>query len=149
MLKAAIKVLFAAAVIAAGPCGASTSSDFGALREFGVIGNWAPDCDRYQLGEHEVFSISPPDRPTLRYTPGVPNQDRVYYIVSAERIADDRLQLRLGLEPGIVAVEIILQKSAGAIRVWSSRDRSGRMLVMDGLITGNGRPSPQFQRCAP
>jgi len=148
MPKTFIKLLVVSTAISAFPCAASTSSDLGALRDFGVIGNWAPDCDQYEVGEHEVFSIAPPDRPTLHYTPGVPYQDRVYYIMSAERVADDRLQLRLGLEPGVVVVEIILVKSADAIRVWSSRDRGGRMLVMDGLITGNGKPSPRFLRCA-
>lgn len=141
--------LAVAILVAAAPVLADTPSDLGALREFDVLGRWAPDCGRFELGEHEVFAISPSGQATLVYAPGVPSRDRIYYIVGAERIADDRLQIRLGLEPGIASVEVILVKSAGSIRVWSSRDRDGRMLVMDGLITGNGRQSPLFSRCGP
>ena len=143
-MSLAVAILMAAAPVAADP-----STDLSALREFGVLGRWAPDCDRFELGEHEIFAISPSGQGTLVYAPGVPNRDRIYYIVGAEHIAADRLQIRLGLEPGTASVEVILLKSAKSIRVWSSRERDGRMLVMDGLITGNGRESPLFSRCGP
>jgi hypothetical protein len=141
--------LVVAILVASAPVFADTSSDLGALREFGVLGRWAPDCVRFELGEHEIFAISPSGQGTLVYAPGVPNRDRIYYIIGAERISGDRLQIRLGLEPGTASVEVILLKSSESMRVWSSRDRDGRMLVIDGLITGNGRESPLFSRCGP
>jgi len=46
-----------------------------------------------------------------------------------------------------VAIDLVLRKEDGGIRVWSSHTPDGRMLVIDGVITGNSKASPRFKRC--
>ena len=51
--------------------------------------------------------------------------------------------------PDRVPVDLVLRKEVGALQVWSSHTLDGRMLVTEGVITGNGKASPRFRRCAP
>lgn len=144
------RILLVVVIAAAAAMPAHAETGLGALKEFGVLGTWALDCGQdVTAGEHEIFAMSSPDAATLTFSAGAPYRDRTYIIRSAERIAPDRLELHVGLERDAIALDIVLLKSAGTLRIWSSRDRAGRIRVMDGIITGNGRVSPSFKRCGP
>ena len=64
-------------------------------------------------------------------------------------MAPDRLALQVRHMPDRPPVDLVLLKESGSLRVWSSHTVDGMMLVIEGVITGNGRNSPRFQRSGP
>ena len=121
------------------------------LRQFGLLGTWALDC-AHAAGpndEHSVYAVSASGEATLSYTRGEPYRDIVYTIQAADRMAPDRLALTVLHMPDRTPVDLVLLKEGGSLRVWSSHTADGRMLVVGGVITGNGKESPRFKRCGP
>ncbi len=144
-------VALAALLLTAAPVLADESPVTGALQQFGLPGTWAIDCAHAASAEdeHSIYAVSASGEATLTYTRGEPYRDIVYTIRTAERVAPDRLALQVLHMPDRTPVDLVLLKKAGAVRVWSSHTADGRMLVIDGVITGNGKDSPRFTRCAP
>jgi hypothetical protein len=144
-------VALAALLLTAEPVLADEGPVPSALRQFGLLGNWAIDCKHAASADNEysIYAVSAAGEATLSYSRGEPYRDIVYVIRAAERVAPDRLSLQVLHMPERVPVDLVLLKEAGAIRVWSSHTPDGRMLVMGGVITGNGKDSPRFKRCGP
>jgi len=139
----------AALLLAAAPALADNGPVPGALRKFGLLGTWAIDCAQANGpdNEYSIYAVSAAGEATLTYRRGEPYRDIVYVISTAEPMADDRFALQVLHMPERVPVDLVLRKEGGSIRVWSSHTADGRMLVMDGVITGNGMASPRFKRC--
>jgi hypothetical protein len=144
-------VALAALLLRAAPVLADEGPVPSALRQFGLLGTWAIDCARPASAddEYSVYAVSASGEATLSYRRGEPYRDIVYLIRKAEPVASDRLSLQVLHMPERVAVDLVLLKEAGSLRVWSSHTPDGRMLVMGGVITGNGKDSPRFKRCGP
>ncbi len=144
------RTVLAALLLAAAPCWADESPVPGALEQFGLLGTWAVDCAHpaSPSNEYAVYSVLPSGAATLTYPRGAPYRDIIYVIRTAERVAEDRLALRVLRVPEKIPVDLVLLKTGDAIRVWSSHASDGRMLVIDGIIAGNGVASPRFERCA-
>lgn len=143
------RALLAVLLTTAAPCSADESPVPGALKQFGLLGTWAIDCAQpaSPTNEYSIYAVSPSGEATLAYARGEPYRDIVYQIRTAAPVGESRLALHvLGL-PGRISVDLVLRKEGDAIRVWSSHTPDGRMLVIDGVITGNGKQSPRFQRC--
>ena len=136
-------------LLAAAPCFADDSPVPGALKEFGLLGTWAIDCAQPASPENEysVYAVSSSGEPTLTYARGEPYRDIVYEIRTAVRVAATRLALQVLRVPDGLSVDLVLLKESDTVRVWSSHTPDGRMLVIDGVITGNGKQSPRFKRC--
>lgn len=130
---------------------ADESPILGTLRQFGLLGTWAMDCAHPASAddEYSVYAVSAAGEATLSYNRGEPYRNIVYAIRSAERLAPDRLALQVLHMPDRVPIDLVLRKEVGSVQVWSSHTLDGRMLVTEGVITGNGQISPRFQRCAP
>jgi hypothetical protein len=145
------RAVLAGLLLAAAPCLADESPVPGALDQVGLLGTWAIDCAQpaSPTDEYAVYSASSSGAATLAYTRGAPYRDIVYVVESAERRPDDRLALRVSRRTEKIVVDLVLVKTDNTIRVWSSHGLDGRMLVIDGIITGDGAESPSFQRCAP
>ena len=139
----------AALLLAAAPALADESPVPGALQQFGLLGTWAIDCARAAGpgDEYSIYAVSPSGEATLTYTRGEAFRDIVYAIRTAERVDDDRLELHVLHLPERIQVNLVLRKEGDSVRVWSSHTPDGRMLVIDGVITGNGKDSPRFKRC--
>lgn len=142
-------VALAALLITASPALADESPVLGTLRQFGLLGTWAMDCTHPASpdDEYSIYAISASGEATLSYERGEPYRNIVYVIRSAERLAPDRLALQVLHMPERLPVDLILRKEVGSLQVWSSHTTDGRMLVTSGVITGNGKASPRFQRC--
>jgi len=142
-------VALAALLLAAAPCLADESPVPGALQQFGLLGTWAIDCGQASGpdNEYSIYAVSAAGEATLTYTRGELYQGIVYVIRTAERVAEDRLALQVLHMPERTPVDLVLRKEGGAVRVWSSHTSDGRMLVIDGVITGNSKESPSFKRC--
>lgn len=130
---------------------ADESPVLGTLRQFGLFGTWAMDCAHPARADNEysIYAISASGEATLSYSRGGPYRDIVYVIRTAERLAPDRIALQVLHTPERIPVDLVLRKEVGLLQVWSSHTLDGRMLVTGGVITGNGKASPRFQRCAP
>ncbi len=144
-------VALAALLLTAAPVLADDSPVSGTLQQFGLLGTWAIDCAHAASAddEYSIYAVSAAGKATLSYTRGEPYRDIVYAIRTAERVAPDRLALQVLHMPDRTPVDLVLLKEGGALRVWSSHTADGRMLVIDGVITGNGKDSPRFKRCGP
>ena len=144
-------VALAALLLAAAPVLADESSVPSTLRQFGLLGTWAIDCGHAASAddEYSIYAVSASGEATLSYSRGEPYRDIVYLIRTAEQLAPDRLSLQVLHMPERVPVDLVLLKETGSLRVWSSHTPDGRMLVMGGVITGNGKQSPRFKRCGP
>lgn len=131
------------------PCAAEESPVLGALKQFGVLGTWAIDCAQPASlqNEYSIYAASPSGGATLSYARGEPYRDIVYEIRTAVPVAESRLALHVFGLPGGFSVDLVLLKESDTVRVWSSHTPDGRMLVLDGIITGNGKQSPRFKRC--
>ena len=144
------RLALAAVLTTAAPCFADENPVPGALEKFGLLGTWAIDCAHpaSPANEYAIYSVSSGGTATLAYARGEPYRDIVYEIRRASRVTEARMALRvLGL-PGKFPVDLVLLQEGDSVRVWSSHTRDGRMLVIDGIITGDGQPSPRFKRCA-
>ena len=143
--------VLAALLLATAPSFAEESQVSDTLREFGLLGTWAVDCARpaSAANEYSIYAVSAAGEATLAYARGKPYRDIVYAIGTAQPVAEDRIALQVLRLPEKIAVDIVLRKESGTIRVWSSHSSGGRMLVIDGVITGNGAESPRFRRWGP
>lgn len=131
------------------PCVADESPVLDTLKQFGVLGTWAIDCAQppNSQNEYSIYAASPSGGATLSYARGEPYRDIVYEIRTAAPVAESRLALHVSAMPGRFSVDLVLLKENDTVRVWSSHTPDGRMLVLDGVITGNGKQSPRFKRC--
>jgi len=141
--------MLAALLLAAVPTLADENPVPDTLQQFGVLGTWAIDCAQAASpdDEYSVYSISPSGEATLTYKRGEPYRDIVYAIRSADLVAQDRLALQVLHMPERLPVDLVLRKDGDSVQVWTSNTADGRMLVIDGVITGNGKGSPRFKRC--
>jgi len=136
-------------LLTAAPCFADEDPVPGILQKFGLLGTWAIDCAQPASAgnEYSVYAVSSSGEATLVYERGEPYRDIVYEIRRAVPLADARLALQVLRLPERFPVDLVLLKESDTVRVWSSHTSDGRMLVIDGVITGNGAPSPRFTRC--
>ncbi len=143
------RTLIAALLLAAAPCLADDTTVPSTLEHFGLLGTWAVDCAKPPGPENEysTYSVPPSGKARLAFSSGAPYRDIVYEIQSAAPEAQGQLALQVMRLPEKIYVDLVLSKIGDTVQVWSSHTPDGRMLVTDGVITGNGLPSPRFKRC--
>ena len=137
-------------LLGATPCVADESPVPGVLQQFALSGTWAIDCARPEspANEYSIYAVSSTGDATLTYARGEPYRDVTYAIRTARLVAEQRLALQVLRLPEKIPVELVLRKDGDSIQVWSSHTPDGRMLVIDGVIIGNGAPSPRFKHCS-
>ena len=142
--------LAALLLLAATRCFADDAPVAGILQQFGLLGTWAIDCARPASpdNEYSIYRVSASGEATLAYARGEPYRDIAYAIRTAQLVTEQRLSLQVLRLPEKIPVDLVLRKDGDAVQVWSSHTPNGRMLVIDGVITGNGAPSPRFERCS-
>jgi len=96
---------------------ASAQSPSSAVREFGLFGTWADDCNTNPspLNQYASFSISSRGTIQLRNDFGPDYGDMIYRIVDAKRIGLFRISLRqLLTTDDQIALDTVMLKSGGA-----------------------------------
>ena len=83
----------------------------------------------------------------MTYEPGPRAPQSTYTILSAERIADDKLLLREEWDHDHSRLEVTLRKFRGKVKVWFSREADGKTLVKDGVVVATGYVSPWMAHC--
>jgi hypothetical protein len=119
------------------------------LRDFVLLGTWAPDCGEppSSLHPHAIYATQPSGETTMSYEPGPGAPRSAYVILGAERIADDKLVLREEWVHDHSRLEVTLRKFRGKMKVWLSREADGKILVKDGTVVATGYVSPWMTRC--
>jgi hypothetical protein len=144
-----MKALIAPLILAPGL--ASAQSPNGAIKEFGLIGTWADDCNTKPgpTNQHATFSVTSRGAVLLRNDFGPTYGDMIYRIVEATRVSQFRLSLRqvLTTDNG-VALDTVMLKANAKVRIWSSHGVDGRQYVEDGLVpSANNRETGWMERC--
>ena len=121
----------------------------GTPQQFGLLGTWTIDCAQAPShdNEYSIYAVSTTGEAPLVYARGEPYRDIVYAIKTVRIMTESRLALQVLRMPEKLPVDLVLRKEGDGIRVWSSHTPDGRLRVIDGVITGNEKASPQFKRC--
>jgi hypothetical protein len=107
------------------------------LEEFGLYGTWADDCNAKPspTNPYAVFQLTSRGNVELRHDFGPDYDEMVYRIVDAQRVGYYRLALRqLLTSDDQIALSVVMMKSNGRIRVWSSHGADGSTFVENGEI---------------
>jgi hypothetical protein len=130
---------------------ASAQSPTNAVKEFGLFGTWAGDCNANPSPANQYASFSVTSRGTihLRNDFGPDYGDMVYRIVDARRIGQFQISLRqLLMTDDQVALDTVMMKAKDRIRIWSSRGADGSEYVQDGLVpAANNHETGWMDRC--
>jgi hypothetical protein len=130
---------------------ASAQSPTNAVKEFGLFGIWAGDCNANPSPANQYASFSVTSRGTihLRNEFGPDYGDMVYRIVDAKRINQFQISLRqLLMTDDQVALDTVMLKAKDRIRIWSSRGADGSEYVQDGLVpAANNHETGWMERC--
>ena len=145
---ARVCALLLATVIAA-PATSAPSTE-AALRDFGLLGTWAPDCGEAPspLHPHAIYAAEPSGQVSMSYEPGASAPRSAYTILRAERIDDDKLLLQEEWLHDHSRLQVTLRKFRGKVKVWLSREAGGKVLVRNGTVLATGYVSPWMTRCS-
>jgi hypothetical protein len=123
----------------------------GTIKEFGLIGTWADDCNKRPApsNQHATFTVTSRGAVLLRNDFGPDYGDMIYRILEATRLSQFRLSLRQVLTTDSeVALDTVMLKTNARVRIWSSRGVDGRQYVEDGLVpSANNRETGWMERC--
>jgi hypothetical protein len=140
---------FVAVIVAAGLACAQSAN--GAVKEFGLIGTWADNCNARPgpANQHATFSVTARGTVLLRNDFGPDYGDMIYRVLEATRISQFRISLRQVLTTdGEVALDTVMLKANAKVRIWSSHGVDGRQYVEDGLVpSANNRETGWMERC--
>jgi len=130
---------------------AYSQSPTGAIKEFGLLGTWADNCNAEPgpSNQHASFSLTSRGAVLLRNDFGPDYGDMVYRIVDAKLIGRFRISLRqLLTTDDQIALDTVMLKAKDRIRIWSSRGADGSQYVEDGLVpAANNHETGWMERC--
>jgi len=125
---------------------ATAASDADVLRQFGMLGRIAVDCNSpYSTDNpHLIYAASPQGKltRTLRMNPDL---DGTFPMRNVRLLTSDRLQHdETGRQSELT---ITVAKIDGKFRSWRSVRADGTVLIADGKFPKTGRPTIAFEKC--
>jgi len=128
------------------PISPAVASDADVLRQFGMLGRIAVDCNapHSQANPHLFYAVSPQGKltRTLRMTPEL---DGTFPMRNVRIIAPDMLQHdETGRQSELT---ITVAKIGGKFRSWRSVRADGTVLIADGKFPSSGAPTIVFEKC--
>jgi hypothetical protein len=125
---------------------AATASDADVLRQFGMLGRIAVDCNapHSQTNPHLIYAVSPQGQltRTLRMTPDL---DGTFPMRNVRLLSPDLLQHdETGRQSELT---ITVAKINGRFRSWRSVRADGTVLIADGKFPSSGAPTISFEKC--
>src|SRR5512146_2511644 len=144
-----VRWLFAIAFLAAvTPAMAGADSD--AVRKFGLVGTWAPDCAK-PPGPNNIYSeFAAPD---------VGHPIRSYYSQRGRAVFFEMREVRIVAPNRIAYLDV--RKSDGDLTnvtiemadgwqytVESSDPKDGKVYIKDGILVASGQPSQRDRKCS-
>lgn len=144
LLSAAVLTAFAAAPSAA----FDNASTARAVRSAGLMGRWAWECDYNASETNHWVTVAVGRDGVVATTETSGEWSSVYRLSSARRLANGDLVTRSTWDGDGRVHDITYRFRNGRQAIWSSVKLPDRVLVRNGVITGNGQPSRWYERCA-
>lgn len=125
---------------------AGTDSDV--LLQFGLIGNWAFDCQKPPGSANPFVSFTPSTagKPTRQIITGKPEFDSLVPLSEVAML--DATHLRLSYPQGGVTVTVILLKEQNRVRPYEAVASDGAISVSGGNVKATGAPTNWLLKCA-
>jgi hypothetical protein len=135
------------AVLALAPALARADVDSDALLRFGLIGNWALDCQAPPSLANPFMNFIPSSagKPTRQIVTGKPEYDSLVPISDTALLDDSHL--RLSYPQGRVTVTVTLVKDQLRVRPFEAVASDGTVSVKGGIVQYNGRPTSWLEKC--
>lgn len=122
------------------------------FRAFDLFGNWAPDCGQDASPENPHVSVTAPSAGLV-----LENNDvgpgfaaNRYSVLTAKRIAADRLEVKVIFRPGEPGEErqtLVLLVGKGTRRTLFNRVEGGAIRVRHGIALASGAKTPVLKKC--
>jgi len=130
------------------PSVSQAGADSDALLQFGLIGNWALDCQKppSPANAFVTFTPSTAGEPTRQIVTGKPEYDSLVPLSDVAML--DATHLRLTYRQGRVMVTVILLKEQRRIRPYEAVASNGMVSVSQGNVKASGLPTNWLTKCA-
>jgi len=130
------------------PAIAKAGADSDALLQFGLVGNWAFDCEKPPSPANPFinFTLSRAGPPTRQVITGKPEFDSLVSLSDVAML--DATHLRLSYPQGGVAVTVTLLKEARRLRPYEAVASDGTISVSGGNVKTTGLPTNWLLKCA-
>jgi hypothetical protein len=157
IMRASLRISVVATLVtalvaaAAGPALAQGPSPRDVLRDFGLLGTWATDCDQpaSETNFYAVYAGTPDGnvRRTYYNTADREKAYNVYVITRAIRLPADQLSYKQKGPGDEDKIDVILMKDGNRYKIWSSVRDNGEVLVEKGKFPKSGEDSPWQAKC--
>ena len=139
--------LLALALLPLMPALSEAGADSDALVQFGLIGNWAFDCQKPPGPANPFisFTFSRAGEPTRQIITGRPEFDRRVPLSDVAIL--DAMHLRLSYPQGGVKVTVILLMELGRFRPYEAVVSDGTVSVSGGEVKATGQPTSWLLKC--
>jgi len=116
------------------------------IRDFGLLGRWATDCNQpaSRAFPQQIYVVKRGIVWRLLDI-GDGSHEFDYTVTAARRVGPDRLSLRT--EGPTVTFDIILELRDSWIQTQQSTDGSGKILIDKTIIVASGQPVARQRRC--
>jgi hypothetical protein len=139
------------ALAVAATASASAQAPVRIIEGFGLLGAWAEDCNAEPsaANPYAIFQLTLRGNVELRNDFGPDYDEMVYRVVAAQRLSYFRLELRqLLTTDDQIALNVVMMRANGRIRVWSSHASDGSIFVENGAVpSANNRETGWMERC--
>ena len=139
--------LIAFALLMLRPPLAEAGPDSDALLQFGLLGNWAFDCQKPPSPANPFinFSFSRAGPPTRQIITGRPEFDSRVPLSNVAIL--DAMHLRLSYPQGGVTVTVTLLMELGRVRPYEAIASDGTVSVSGGNVMATGQPTNWLLKC--
>ena len=140
-------MLLALALLPALPKLSEAGADSDALLQFGLIGNWAFDCQKAPSPANPFvnFTFSSAGPPTRQIITGKPEFDSRVPLSDVAIL--DAMHLRLSYPQGGVTVTVTLLMELGRVRPYEAIASDGTVSVVGGTVKATGQPTNWLLKC--
>ncbi len=140
-------LLLALASLLLMPAVAEAGTDSDALLQFGLIGNWALDCQKPPSPANPFINFTPSTagQPTRQVITGKPEYDSLVPLTDVRML--DTSHLRLSYPQGGVTVTVTLLKEPRRIRPYEAVASNGVVSVSGGNVKATGQPTTWLLKC--
>lgn len=139
--------LLAVALLPLIPAVSQAGKDSDALVQFGLIGNWALDCQKPPSPANPFMTFTPSSagEPTRQIITGKPEYDSLVPLTDIAML--DGTHLRLTYPQGGVRVTVTLVKEPRRIRPYEAVASNGMVSVSGGNVKATGQPTKWLLKC--
>lgn len=149
MKRIAAVLVFAAATLMPAAKAAPADELF---QQFGLFGNWAPDCGQAATSDNPHVSITAPSAGVVLedHDLGAGYAINRYNMLSAERLSTELLAVETIFQPGKEGEErerLIFRVRERTRRTMFNQPEGGAIRVKDGVAVANGSRTPLLRKC--